>query len=85
MQSAFRVAIRDGAVTLDTTGIRRISVSFFDESLLMFIELLTETGDDNLRMIYHKAPQSESLRNLVPIRGLTLSESPNGDWVITSR
>ena len=85
IQPAMRSAMRDGTITLDTSGIRRISVSFFDESLLMFKELLSETGDRNLRMVYHKAPQTDSLKNLVPNRGLMLSESPTGDWIITSR
>ena len=85
IQMAIRAAMQDGAITLDTSGIRRISVSFFDESLLILNELLSETGNDNPRMIYHKAPHFESLKNLVPNRGLTLSESLNWDWIISSR
>ena len=75
----------NGAITFDTSGIRRISVSFFDECLLILSELMSETGDDNLRLIYHKAPSPESLKNLAANRGLTVSESPDGDWIISSR
>ncbi len=77
-----QAAAGDGEITLDTDGILRIGVSFFDEALLIFNEIITETGDDSLRMIYRKAPAMESLKNLASNRGLTVSETPDGDWVI---
>ncbi len=80
---AIRAASNDGAIALDTSGILRIGVSFFDEALLIFDELVAETGNDSLRLIYHKAPGMESLKNLVSHRGLSLTESPSGDWIIS--
>ena len=85
MKPAMRAALENGTVTLDGSVVRRISVSFFDESLLILNELIAETGNSNLRLIYRNAPRPESLKTLVPNRGLTLSESPTGDWIITSR
>ena len=81
--SAMQAAADDGEITLITEGILRIGVSFFDEALLIFNEIITETGDDNLRLVYRKAPAMESLKNLVPNRGLTLLETADGEWVIT--
>ena len=81
--SAMQAAADDGEITLITEGILRIGVSFFDEALLIFNEIITETGDDSLRLVYRKAPAMESLKNLVPNRGLTLLETANGEWVIS--
>ena len=83
MQAAIREATHDGTITLDTSGIRRISVSFFDESLLIFSDLVAETNNHSLRMIYSKAPRPESLSSLVEKRGLNMSESAAGDWIIS--
>ena len=80
--SAMQAASSDGEITLDTEGILRIGVSFFDEALLIFNEIVAETGRDDLRLVYRKAPTMQSLKNLVGNRGLTLSETPEGDWVI---
>ena len=80
---AMQAASSDGEIALNTDGILRIGVSFFDEALLIFNEIITETGDDNLRLVYRKAPAMESLKNLVPNRGLTLLETPDGEWVIS--
>ena len=85
MKPAMQASLEDCTITLDGSGVRRISVSFFDESLLILNELMAETGNMNLRLIYRNAPQQESLKNLASNRGLTLSESSSGDWVITSR
>ena len=79
---AMRAASGDGAITLNTDGILRIGVSFFDEALLIFNEIIAETGKDDLRLVYQRAPTMESLKNLAPNRGLTVSETPEGDWVI---
>ena len=84
METAIREALQDGSITLDTSGIQRIGVSFFDESLLILSELIAETGDDSLQLIYRKAPLLDSLKHLAPNRGLSVSESPSGDWVISS-
>ena len=84
MEPAIREALETGSITLDTSGIQRISVSFFDEALLILSELMAETGDDSLQLIYRKAPSLGSLKDLAPNRGLTVSESPSGDWVISS-
>lgn len=84
LKPAIREAVEDGAITLDTSGVRRIGVSFFDESLLILKELMAETGDANLRLVYRKAPSLESLKNLIPHRGLTVVESSDGDWVISA-
>ena len=83
MKPAMRAAARSGAITLDTSGVRRIGVSFFDEALLIFHELVTETHNANLRLIYSKAPPTQSLKNLVDQRGLRLDITPHGDWVIS--
>ena len=77
-----RDAADDGAIMLDTEGVLRIGVSFFDEALLIFNEIIAETGNEDLRLVYRKAPTMQSLKNLVGNRGLTLSETPEGDWVI---
>lgn len=82
-EPAMRAALSDGSVSLDTSGIRRIGLSFFDETLLIFGDLLAETGDNSLQMIYRKGPELESLKDMVPHRGLTLHESPDGDWIIS--
>ena len=71
-----------GTITFDTSGVRRIGVSFFDEALLIFNEIVAETGNNELRLVYHKAPPTDSLKNLVGNRGLTLSETDTGDWII---
>lgn len=83
MVPAMRAALDSGVITLDTTGVRRIGVSFFDEALLIFNELMSETGNDDLRLVYHKAPPTESLQNLVANRGLIVFLSPDGDWIIS--
>ena len=72
-----------GEITLNTDGILRIGVSFFDEALLIFNEIIEETGKENLQLIYQKAPAMKSLKNLVSNRGLTVSETADGDWVIS--
>ena len=79
---AMRAAAGDGDITLDTEGILRIGVSFFDEALLIFNEIVAETGRDDLRLVYRKAPTMQSLKNLVGNRGLTLSETDEGEWII---
>ena len=81
--SAMQVASGDGEITLNTDGILRIGVSFFDEALLVFNEIIAKTGNEELRLVYRKAPTMESLKNLVPNRGLTVSETSDGDWVIS--
>lgn len=83
IEPAMRAVLNDGEITLNTDGILRIGVSFFDEALLIFNEIIAETGRDELRLVYQKAPTMESLKNLVGNRGLTLSETPEGDWVIS--
>lgn len=83
MKPAMQAAARTGTVTLDTSGVRRISVSFFDEALLIFHELVTETDNKNLKLIYSKAPPTHSLSNLVRQRGLSLEITQHGDWVIS--
>ena len=83
MESAMRAASHSGIITFDTSGVRRISVSFFDEALLIFNELVAETGNSDLQLVYHTGPPTESLKNLVENRGLALSETDTGDWVIT--
>ena len=85
MVPAIRDALESGCITMDTSGIRRISVSFFDESLLILNELMIELGNNDLRLVYHKGPQPESLKNLAANRGLTVSESSSGDWIITRK
>ena len=84
LEPAMRKAVGNGEITLNTSGIQRIGVSFFDESLLILSGLIEETGNDSLRLIFHKAPPLDSLRNLVPKRGLILHEAPSGDWIITA-
>lgn len=79
---AMQAASFDGVITLNTDGILRIGVSFFDEALLIFNEIIEETGKDDMQLVYRKAPVMESLKNLVPNRGLTLSETVDGEWVI---
>ena len=76
-------AADDGEITLNTDGILRIGVSFFDEALLIFNEIITATGDDNLRLVYRKAPEMASLKNLVSNRGLALSETNAREWIIS--
>ena len=83
METAMRAASDSGVIVLDTTGVRRIGVSFFDEALLIFNELVSETGNDDLRLVYRKAPPTESLPGLVGNRGLTIFQSLDGDWIIS--
>ena len=75
-------AVGDGVITLDTGGVLRIGVSFFDEALLVFREIIAESGNDELRLVYHKAPAMQSLKRLAGNRGFVLSETAAGDWVI---
>ncbi len=79
---AMQAAAGGSEITLNTDGILRIGVSFFDEALLIFNEILEETGKENLQLIYHKAPTMQSLKNLVENRGLALAETEAGDWII---
>ena len=83
LEPAMREASNSGTITLDTSGVRRIGVSFFDEALLIFNEIVAETGNPDLRLVYHKAPPTESLKNLVESRGLALAETDTGDWIIS--
>ncbi len=78
-----QAAAGGGEITLNTDGILRIGVSFFDEALLIFNEIIEETGKKELQLIYQKAPTMQSLKNLAPNRGLTVSETLGGDWVIS--
>ena len=64
-EPAMREALTDGAISLDTSGVLRIGLSFFDETLLIFDKLLSETGDNSLHMIYRKGPLLESLKDMV--------------------
>lgn len=82
MAPAMRAASDSGVIVLNTSGLRRIGVSFFDESLLIFNEIIDESRNGDLRLVYDKAPPTESLKNMVPNRGLTLSETDAGEWVI---
>ena len=82
-EPAMREALADGSIGLDTSGVLRIGLSFFDETLLIFDELVEETGDNSLQMVYRTGPSLESLRDLVPHRGLSLHESASGDWIIS--
>ena len=81
--SAMHNAAGDGTITLDTRNIRRIGVSFFDEALLVLRDIIRESGNENLRLVYHTAPTMQSLKNLVAHRGFVLHESANGDWIIS--
>lgn len=83
MAQAMHDAASDGTITLDTHDILRIGVSFFDEALLIFGQIVSETGDADLRLVYHKAPTMQSLKNLVAHRGFVLHESADGDWIIS--
>lgn len=83
-EPAMREALVDGSIGLDTSGILRIGLSFFDETLLIFDEILEETGNNSLQMVYKTGPSLESLKDLVPHRGLDLYESASGDWIISS-
>ncbi len=82
IEPAMRAALENGAITLDTSGVRRIGVSFFDETLLILRELMAEMGD-HVRLVYHEAPSLESLKNLAPNRGMKVYESTSGDWIIS--
>ena len=82
LAQAMHAASNDGTITLDTTDILRIGVSFFDEALLVFLGIIEETGNRDMRLVYHEAPRMESLKRLVGNRGLTLLETREGDWVI---
>lgn len=83
MAQAMQIASDDGVITLDTADILRIGVSFFDEALLIFNEIMDQTTDPDLQLVYSKAPTMQSLKNLVPNRGLVLSETLSGSWVIS--
>ncbi len=85
MEAAMREACGRGVIVMDTSGVRRIGVSFFDEALLIFNELVLETGNHHLSLVYHKAPPTESLRNLVSHRDLSISQTADGDWIITQQ
>lgn len=83
VEPAMRAAVAgDGVITLDTSGVLRIGVSFFDEALLVFREIIAESGNDELRLVYHKGPAMQSLKRLAGNRGFVLSETAAGDWVI---
>jgi hypothetical protein len=84
IEPVMRTALENGEITLDTTGVRRIGVSFFDETLLILRDIMGDVGTD-IRLIYRKAPQLESLKELAPNRGLQVVESPSGDWIISPR
>ena len=83
MAQAMQVASDDGTITLDTAGILRIGVSFFDEALLIFNDIIDRTSNPDLQLIYCKAPTMQSLKNLVSNRNLVLSETSSGNWVIS--
>ena len=83
IEQSMQQASDDGTITLDTAGILRIGVSFFDEALLIFNEIIDRTSNPDLQLIYCKAPTMQSLKNLVCNRGLVLSETSSGNWVIS--
>ena len=45
MAPAMQDASHDGVITLDTAGILRIGVSFFDEALLILNEIMEQTRE----------------------------------------
>lgn len=75
-------AAEDGVITLDTARILRVGVSFFDEVLLVLREIIAESGNHDLRLVYRQAPAMPSLKKLAYHRGFVISETPAGDWVI---
>lgn len=83
MESAMRTMSDSGVIIFDTSGVRRIGVSFFDEALLILNEIIEETRNERLRLVYRQGPTMQSLKNLVPNRGLCLSETDAGEWVIS--
>ena len=79
-----RTGLENGKITLDTTGVRRIGVSFLDETLLILRDIILEEGTD-VRLVYHKGPPLHSLKDLAPHRGMQVEESASGDWIIFPR
>ena len=84
IEAVMRTALENGKITLDTTGVRRIGVSFFDETLLILRDIIVEEGTD-VRLVYHKGPPLHSLKDLAPHRGMQVEESASGDWIISPR
>ena len=84
VENLMRSSMENGSITLDTSGIRRVGVSFFDETLLILRELMEEE-DSDIRLVYRKGPLLGSLKDLAANRGLEVSESPSGDWTISRR
>ena len=75
-------AVADGVITLDTHRILRVGVLFFDEVLLVLREIIAESENSDLHLVYHQAPAMPSLKKLAYHRGFAISETPAGDWVI---
>ena len=82
IEPVMRTAVEDGAIVLDTAGVRRIGVSFFDETLLILRDIMEDNGF-GVNLIYRKGPPLGSLKDLVPNRGMEVVESPAGDWIIS--
>ena len=83
MMPAMREAAENGDITLDASRVLRTSVSFFDEALLIFNDIVDETGQDDLKLIYRDATAAQTLKDMPKYRGLRLVESPSGDWIIS--
>jgi hypothetical protein len=78
-----RKASVDGTIVLDTSGVLRVGVSFFDEALLVFRSIIEETGNHHLTLVYRQAPTMQSLKRLVTNRGFEMLETDAGEWVIS--
>jgi hypothetical protein len=83
LEQSMREAANTGEITLDASGILRASISFFDEALLIFNSIVDETGRDDLKLIYRDVNAALTLKDMPRYRGLTLAESPSGDWIIS--
>lgn len=75
----------DGRVELDFSGVEGITPSFLDEALEVIQEQLNDTGGE-LQVLILNAPTrlSSKFEAVGRGRGLSITESPEGRWLVVS-
>ena len=74
-----------GEVVLDFSGIDAVTPSFVDEALGSIEEMLRSSDGNQLRLVFVNLPTrlSAKFAAVGRARGLDISESDSGAWIIT--
>jgi hypothetical protein len=74
-----------GEVVLDFSGVEAVTPSFVDEALGSIEEMLRSSDGNQLRLVFVNLPTrlSAKFAAVGRARGLDISESDSGAWIIT--